>query len=327
MAKVIGVRFREAGKIYYFDPGDLEIAAGDDVIVETARGIEYGTAAYGEKIVDDEEVVAPLKPILRRAGEEDRMRHAENQEKRASAMALCQEKIDKHGLDMKLIDVEYTFDHSKIIFYFTADGRVDFRELVKDLASVFRMRIELRQIGVRDETKLLGGIGSCGRALCCHSWLADFEPVSIKMAKVQNLSLNPVKISGICGRLMCCLQFENDVYTELKKGMPEPGDRVYTADGPVLVCDVNILENKIKTRLILEERTSERSEKLSTEYHVYPKEEITRTARKGRVEQNDAGERSERGDRTGRSVRGEQAPEEERGKPRRRMRRPKPSKE
>lgn len=308
MTKVVGVRFREAGKIYYFDPGDLDVAAGDEVIVETARGIEYGTAAYGDRIVADNEVIAPLKPILRIANEEDRALHLANQEKREQALKLCQEKIEKHSLDMKLVDVEYTFDHSKIIFYFTSDGRVDFRELVKDLAGVFRMRIELRQIGVRDETKLLGGIGSCGRALCCHSWLADFEPVSIKMAKVQNLSLNPVKISGTCGRLMCCLQFENDVYTELKKGMPEPGDRISTQDGMALVCDVNVLENKIKTRLVLEERSGEQSEKLSTEYHVYAKEDIGKPAQK---------------DRSGREEEKSGRSESEREKSRKRMRRPK----
>ncbi len=285
MAKVVGIRFKEAGKIYYFDPGTLEVAAGASVIVETARGIEYGMAAYGAKEVEDSQIVAPLKPVLRLAGEADRLHHEENQRKRQEALTLCQEKVDKHGLDMKLVDVEYTFDNSKVIFYFTSEGRVDFRELVKDLAGVFRTRIELRQIGVRDETKMMGGIGSCGRALCCYSWLPDFEPVSIKMAKTQNLSLNPVKISGICGRLMCCLQFENAVYTELKKGMPEAGDRVRTRDGEVIVFDVNILENKIKTRLILDERTEERPQKLSTEYYIYSKEEIERS------EQKDASDR------------------------------------
>ncbi|MDD3289797.1 MAG: stage 0 sporulation family protein [Eubacteriales bacterium] len=279
MAKVAGIRFKEAGKIYYFDPGDLTLSAGDHVIVETARGVEYGTVAYGTRMVEDAEIVAPLKPVLRPADESDKLHHDENQRKRTEAMILCQEKIDKHKLEMKLVDVEYTFDNSKVIFYFTAEGRVDFRELVKDLAGVFRTRIELRQIGVRDETKMMGGIGSCGRALCCYSWLPDFEPVSIKMAKMQNLSLNPVKISGICGRLMCCLQFENAVYTELRKGMPESGDRVRTRDGEVVVFDVNILENKIKTRLILEERTEDRPQKLSTEYYIYGKEEIERGER------------------------------------------------
>ena len=276
MIKVSGVRFKPAGKVYYFDPGDLSPLPGENVVVETARGIEYGMVAYEVKEVDDKEVIAPLKPIIRIADETDRIRHEENQKKKDRALSLCQEKIEKHGLDMKLVDVEYTFDNSKVIFYFTADGRVDFRELVKDLAGVFKMRIELRQIGVRDETKMMGGIGSCGRDLCCHCWLPDFEPVSVKMAKVQNLSLNPIKISGICGRLMCCLQYENDVYVEMKKGMPEVGERVLTCDGNCRVCDISILEDKVKTRLILEEKTDAKPEKLSTEYYVYSKNEITR---------------------------------------------------
>ena len=197
-------------------------------------------------------------------------------------MRLCQEKVDAHKLEMKLIDVEYTFDNSKVVFYFTADGRVDFRELVKDLAAVFRMRIELRQIGVRDEAKMLGGVGNCGRGLCCNTWLSDFEPVSIKMAKVQNLSLNPSKISGICGRLMCCLKFENDVYTHMKKGMPAVGERIKTPDGMAVVTDVNILENIIKTRLVLEEasKNNDKEEKLSTEFYNYKKEEIKRVSKK-----------------------------------------------
>lgn len=279
MVTVAGIRFKSAGKVYYFDPGDLALSQGDPVIVETARGIEYGIVAHDVKEVSENEIVSPLKPVLRLADEADTIHYEENQKRRENALLLCQERVDKHDLNMKLVDVEYTFDNSKVIFYFTADGRVDFRELVKDLAGVFKMRIELRQIGVRDETKMMGGIGSCGRSLCCYSWLPDFEPVSIKMAKTQNLSLNPIKISGICGRLMCCLQFENDVYVELKRGMPEYGERVKTRDGFALVFDVNILENKIKTRLILEERTTEKSEKLSTEYYIYGKEEITRIER------------------------------------------------
>lgn len=279
MITVAGIRFKSAGKVYYFDPGDLVLAQGDPVIVETARGIEYGTLAYDIKEVSERDIVSPLKPVLRLADESDTLHYEENQRKRESALVLCQERVDKHNLSMKLVDVEYTFDNTKVIFYFTADGRVDFRELVKDLASVFKMRIELRQIGVRDETKMMGGIGSCGRPLCCYAWLPDFQPVSIKMAKIQNLSLNPIKISGTCGRLMCCLQFENDVYTEMKKGMPEYGERVKTRDGYAIVADVNILENKIKTRLILEERTLEKSEKLSTEYYIYTKEEIKRAER------------------------------------------------
>ena len=280
MVKVAGVRFKAAGKVYFFDPAGKELFAGDNVIVETARGIEFGTLSADIAEVDEEDIVAPLKPILRKADADDVRRHEENLKKKDRALQLCQEKIDKHGLEMKLVDVEYTFDNSKVIFYFTADGRVDFRELVKDLAGVFKMRIELRQIGVRDETKMMGGIGSCGRELCCHAWLPDFEPVSIKMAKVQNLSLNPIKISGICGRLMCCLQYENDTYCQLKKGMPDVGERITTRDGRAVVTDVNILENKIKTRLILEEKRDDKPEKLSTEYYIYGKEEIQRAPNK-----------------------------------------------
>lgn len=286
MIKVSGVRFKPAGKVYYFDPMGLDPKTGENVVVETVRGVEYGTVAYDVKEVDDSEIVSPLKPIIRIADENDRIKHEENQKKKDRALALCQEKIDKHGLDMKLVDVEYTFDNSKVIFYFTADGRVDFRELVKDLAGVFKMRIELRQIGVRDETKMMGGIGCCGRDLCCHCWLPDFEPVSVKMAKVQNLSLNPIKISGICGRLMCCLQYENDVYVEMKKGMPDVGEVVCTCDGKCRVCDINILEDKIKTRLILEEKTDDKPEKLSTEFYTYAKEEITRREKKSQPQHN-----------------------------------------
>lgn len=287
MVKVAGIRFKTAGKVYYFDPDGMELKKGDDVIVETARGMEYGVLTCDIKEVDESEIVAPLKKIVRIAEEKDKKQHEENQKKKERAIALCQEKVDKHHLEMKLIDVEYTFDNSKIIFYFTADGRVDFRELVKDLAGVFKMRIELRQIGVRDEAKMMGGIGSCGRGLCCHTWLPDFEPVSIKMAKVQNLSLNPTKISGICGRLMCCLKFENDVYYELKKGMPESGERIKTRDGAAVVMDTNILENKIKCRLVLEERTPEKGEKLSTDFYFYKKEEIRRSDKRRKDKKDD----------------------------------------
>lgn len=282
MIKVVGVKFKEAGKLYYFSPGGISVEKGDNVIVETARGLEFGTVTMGETEIKESDVVAPLKNIIRRATEKDCKKHKQNLEKKSEALRICQEKIDAHNLEMKLIDVEYTFDNSKVVFYFTADGRVDFRELVKDLASVFRMRIELRQIGVRDEAKMLGGVGNCGRGLCCNTWLADFEPVSIKMAKVQNLSLNPSKISGICGRLMCCLKFENEVYTHLKKGMPSTGERIKTPDGIAVVTDVNILENKIKTRLVLEERDKKKDteEKLSTEFYVYGKEEIKRMSKK-----------------------------------------------
>ena len=284
MVKVAGVRFKTAGKVYYFDPDELDVKTGDSVIVETARGMEFGTVTMDVCDVNESEIVAPLKKIIRIANEKDHKQHIENVKKKERAMALCQEKIDKHGLVMKLIDVEYTFDNSKVVFYFTADGRVDFRELVKDLAGVFKMRIELRQIGVRDEAKMLGGIGSCGRALCCHSWLSDFEPVSIKMAKVQNLSLNPAKISGICGRLMCCLKYENDIYMEFRKGMPDVGERVKTPDGTAKVVDTNLLERTVKVRLFLDDKpkgknsedNADQDEKLSTDIYTYKKEEIRR---------------------------------------------------
>ena len=283
MTSVVGVKFKNAGKMYYFSPGEMHVEIGDNVIVETARGLEFGTVCLGEKQVDESELVAPLKSIIRVATENDYKKHQENLSKKEEALRLCQEKIDAHKLEMKLIDVEYTFDNSKVVFYFTADGRVDFRELVKDLAAVFRMRIELRQIGARDEAKMIGGVGNCGRGLCCNTWLRDFEPVSIKMAKVQNLSLNTTKISGICGRLMCCLKYENEIYTELKKGMPSPGERIRTPDGVAVVTDVNILENLIKTRLVVEEasKSNDNEEKLSTEFYTYGKEEIKRLGKKG----------------------------------------------
>ena len=266
--------------MYYFDPAGSDVRSGDNVIVETARGLEFGTVVCDIKEVDESEVVQPLKPIIRKADENDIKAHEATMKKHAEALRICEEKIAKRGLEMKLIDVEYTFDNSKVIFYFTADGRVDFRELVKDLASAFRMRIELRQIGVRDETKMMGGIGPCGRDLCCHSWLDDFETVSIKMAKVQNLSLNPSKISGICGRLMCCLQYENDTYIALKKGMPEIGEYINTPEGRAVVDDVNILQSKVKARLILEDGKDGKPEKLSSEYYLFGKDEVTRDARR-----------------------------------------------
>ncbi|MCM1325814.1 MAG: stage 0 sporulation family protein [Bacteroidales bacterium] len=247
MIKVIGVRFRTAGKIYFFDPKNYEIKRGDNVIVETARGIEFGTVVSGAKEVEDEKVVQPLKPVIRVANDRDREQAAHNREKEKEAYQICLEKIKKHGLDMKLIDAEYTFDNNKVLFYFTADGRIDFRELVKDLASVFKTRIELRQIGVRDETKIMGGIGICGRPLCCHSYLSDFIPVSIKMAKEQNLSLNPTKISGVCGRLMCCLKNEEETYEELNRRLPNIGDYVTTDDGfKGEVQSVNVLRQLVK---------------------------------------------------------------------------------
>ena len=277
MVKVVGVRFRNAGKIYYFDPGDFDIHDEDNVIVETARGTEFGTVSGDIMNVSEKEIVTPLKQVIRIADKNDRKKHRENLAKKEKALNICQEKVDKHKLDMKLVDVEYTFDNSKVIFYFTADGRVDFRELVKDLAGVFKMRIELRQIGVRDVAKMLGGIGCCGKELCCASWLSDFHPVSIKMAKVQNLSLNPAKISGVCGRLMCCLKYENDVYNEMKKGMPDVGERIRTGEGNAVVVDTSILENKIKVRLVQEEASGDKEEKLSNDIYTYTKEEIKRT--------------------------------------------------
>ena len=247
MIKVIGVRFRKAGKVYFFDPVGLEIKTGDNVIVETARGIEYGKVVIGNKEVEGDKVIQPLKPVIRVATLEDDEIERKNKEKEKEAFAICLEKIRKHGLEMKLIDAEYTFDNNKVLFYFTADGRIDFRELVKDLASVFKTRIELRQIGVRDETKIVGGIGICGRPLCCASYLSEFIPVSIKMAKEQNLSLNPTKISGVCGRLMCCLKYEEETYEELNSKLPNVGDYVTTDDGlKGEVHSVSILRQMVK---------------------------------------------------------------------------------
>ncbi len=247
MTKVVGVRFRNVGKIYYFNPKTYKIKAGDHVIVETARGIEYGKVVLGPKNVADDEVVHPLKEVLRAATKEDEEREKQNRVKEKEAFKICQKKIREHGLEMKLIDTEYTFDNNKVLFYFTADGRIDFRQLVKDLAAVFKTRIELRQIGVRDETKILGGIGICGRCLCCHTYLSEFAPVSIKMAKEQNLSLNQTKISGVCGRLMCCLKNEQETYEELNKKLPGLGDPVTTPDGLTgVVHSVNVLRQRVK---------------------------------------------------------------------------------
>ncbi len=294
MITVVGVKFKSAGKVYFFDPAGFDLKAGDDVIVQTARGLEFGTVSSDPRQVKKADVVKPVKPVVRIANEQDKKRHEENLAKRDEAMRLCQEKINKHQIEMKLVDVEFTFDNNKIIFYFTADGRVDFRELVKDLASVFRMRIELRQIGVRDESKMLGGVGNCGRGLCCHEWMNDFHPVSIKMAKTQNLSLNPTKISGICGRLMCCLQYENDVYIELKKGMPNVGDHIRIKEGPAVVVEANILEQKIKCRLVEEPADKENNvpEKLSSEVYQIGKDEFRRMDKKGRGRKN--GRRNDR---------------------------------
>ena len=249
MTKVIGVRFRTAGKIYFFSPGEFEIKQGDHVIVETARGVEYGRVVSAPKEVDDDSVVQPLKSVIRIATEQDEKTVEKNRQKEKEAFKICQEKIRKHKLEMKLIDVEYTFDNNKILFYFTADGRIDFRELVKDLASIFKTRIELRQIGVRDETKILGGIGICGRCLCCHTYLSEFAPVSIRMAKEQNLSLNQTKISGVCGRLMCCLKYEQNAYEDLLRITPKVGAYVSTSEGKGTVTEVSLLTGLLKVRL------------------------------------------------------------------------------
>ena len=247
MTKVIGVRFRTAGKIYFFSPGKFEVKRGDQGIVETARGVEFGNVVMGPKEVKDEEITQPLKTVIRLATEDDRRVEEKNRKKEKEAFQICLEKIHKHELEMKLIDAEYTFDNNKVLFYFTADGRIDFRELVKDLAAVFKTRIELRQIGVRDETKILGGIGICGRPLCCHTYLSEFAPVSIKMAKEQNLSLNPTKISGVCGRLMCCLKNEQETYEYLNRKLPGVGDIVTLPDGMKgEVSGVNVLRQLVK---------------------------------------------------------------------------------
>ena len=263
MVKVIGVRFRQAGKIYNFDPLDFKIEVGNHVIVETARGIEYGKVVQSVQEKNEEDVIMPLKPVIRVATEEDDKIAKQNKDKEKKAFFICKEKIKKHGLEMKLIDTEYTFDNNKVLFYFTADGRIDFRELVKDLASVFKTRIELRQVGVRDEKKMLGGIGICGRPLCCSTYLSEFIPVSIKMAKEQNLSLNPTKISGICGRLMCCLKNEQEAYEYLNSNLPNVGETVKTFDGlKGEVKSVNVLRQKVK---IVIEQNDEREER---EYSV-----------------------------------------------------------
>jgi cell fate regulator YaaT (PSP1 superfamily) len=254
---VVGVRFKKAGKIYYFDPGELTIPTGEFVIVETVRGIEFGKVVIGNKQVDENDIVLPLKKVIRIADSKDKMVVEENKKAAQEAYQICLKKVEEHGLEMKLVDVEYTFDRNKVIFYFTADGRVDFRELVKDLAAIFRTRIELRQIGVRDEAKMLGGIGPCGRMLCCSTFLGDFDPVSIKMAKDQNLSLNPTKISGLCGRLMCCLKYENDEYETAKEQLPDLGEYIETPHGLGRVVGLNILERVLQVELPEHERVVE----------------------------------------------------------------------
>ena len=283
MIKVIGVRFRKAGKVYFFDPAGMEIKTGDHVIVETARGIEFGHVVLGNREVEDKKVVQPLKPVIRMATRADEEVERKNKEKEKEAFKICLEKIKKHDLQMKLIDAEYTFDNNKVLFYFTADGRIDFRELVKDLAAVFKTRIELRQIGVRDETKIMGGVGICGRALCCHSYLSEFIPVSIKMAKEQNLSLNPTKISGVCGRLMCCLKNEEETYEELNSKLPNIGDYVTTDDGlKGEVHSVSVLSQLVKVVV-----TVDRDEKEIREYKV-EQLKFRPKRRRDRVNVNDA---------------------------------------
>lgn len=294
MVTIVGVRFKENGKVYYFDPGEFDLTEGSHVIVETARGLEFGEVTSDPCEMSEKSVVKPLKKVVRTADEKDEIRHRENMERKQEAMESCQRKINEHGLEMKLIDVEYTFDNSKIIFYFTANGRVDFRELVRDLAGIFRMRIELRQVGVRDEARMLGGIGECGRCLCCHQWLGKFNPVSIKMAKTQGLSLNPAKISGICGRLMCCLKYENDTYCELRKGMPDSGEKVRTPDGNAVVVDTDVLRQRVRVRQILkpDKNTPPGQDRLSGDIETYDKSEISRMDRRKkkdsrREDQND----------------------------------------
>ena len=267
MVNVIGVRFENAGKLYFFDPGDFWPTPGDYVLVETSRGIEFGEVVTGIKEIDDAMLQSPLKPVVRIASAEDLQHFKDNKAAEKEAYQVCQKKISEHKLDMKLVSVEYTFDNSKILFYFTANGRVDFRSLVKDLASVFKTRIELRQIGVRDEAKMLGGLGICGRPICCGAFLGDFQHVSIKMAKEQNLSLNPTKISGVCGRLMCCLKYEQDQYEAIRKKMPKVGKEVITPDGPGVVWELNVIKETVRVRIQKGD---------SSELRDYPMEDVQR---------------------------------------------------
>ena len=294
MTTIIGVRFRQAGKIYYFNPSGFDINQGDHVIVETARGVEYGHVVLGCREVEDEKVVQPLKEVLRLATPEDDVIQQHNKEKEKEAFKICLEKIEKHGLEMKLIDCEYTFDNNKVLFYFTADGRIDFRELVKDLASVFKTRIELRQIGVRDETKIIGGIGICGRPMCCHTYLADFAPVSIKMAKEQNLSLNPAKISGVCGRLMCCLKNEEEAYEYLNNKLPNAGDYVTTSDGlKGEVASVSVLKQLVKVIVSLENEEKEIREYQVDDLKFRPKKRKEKVAMDAELKALEALEKKE----------------------------------
>lgn len=286
MVEIVGIGFMKTGKMYYFDPKGESFEPGDMVIVETARGLELGHVLMANKYIDESDLVAELKPVERRANEEDLKKYHENLGKRENAMKVCAEMIEKHGLDMKLVDVEFMIDGSKIVFYFSADGRVDFRELAKDLAGYFKNRIELRQIGVRDEARMLGGIGICGRPLCCSKWLSDFHPVSIKMAKQQNLSLNPTKISGTCGRLMCCLNFEDKTYKELRKGMPKDNERVQTPEGLAKVVNVDYFNGKINTRAIVKDPDTG-EDVFSQEIKAYTKDEIKRIGKNARKTRDD----------------------------------------
>ncbi|MGJ4851108.1 regulatory iron-sulfur-containing complex subunit RicT [Bacillota bacterium Meth-B3] len=302
MTTVIGVRFKKAGKVYYFDPSEVWPKAGDQVVVETSRGVELGEVIAGAREVDDDQIVSPLKKVIRVATPEDLRRAEFNRDREQEARRVCHERIQHHQLEMKLVDVEYTFDGSKIIFYFTANGRVDFRELVKDLASVFKMRIELRQIGVRDEAKMLGGLGSCGRPICCGAFLGDFQPVSIKMAKEQNLSLNPTKISGQCGRLMCCLKYEQDHYEAALKRLPRVGREGMTPDGPGTILDINVIRERVRARV--------RGEGDSYDVREYPLEEVSKLQHAG-----EGGEQRQHQPQQGQPQSGEAGPQQ-RSKPR-----------
>ncbi|WP_066871114.1 PSP1 domain-containing protein [Clostridium mediterraneense] len=282
MIKVVGIRFKKAGKIYYFDPSDLNIKKGDYVVVETARGIEFGECVIYNKEISESEIISPLKKVIRVATEEDKDSHLVNKSKEKDAFSICEEKIQKHNLDMKLIDVEYTFDNNKVIFYFTADGRVDFRDLVKELATIFKTRIELRQIGVRDEAKVVGGLGPCGRPLCCSSFLGEFTSVSIKMAKEQNLSLNPTKISGVCGRLMCCLNYEQENYEEVRKKLPKVGSIVETVDGKGEVLYNSAVKEQVKVKV----RRAKRDEDF-IEYYKIDEVKLISGKYEADVEEND----------------------------------------
>ena len=282
MSKIIGIQFQKNGKVYYFDPNGIEAEAGCFVIVDTARGLDLGEVVLAPREMSEIPDTESLKQVIRIATEQDIQHGRENRIKEKEAFTICQKKIFEHKLEMKLVSVEYSFDGSKILFYFTANGRVDFRSLVKDLASVFKMRIELRQIGVRDEAKMLGGVGCCGRPLCCASWLSDFQPVSIKMAKNQNLSLNPTKISGICGRLMCCLNYENDVYCQMRKGMPDVNDVIETPKGRAKVVETDILKELVKTRLFTGEKDDDGQEKLGSDIYEFTKDDIKKCPKKGK---------------------------------------------